>query len=633
MVAGHDCQVVVLEPKDKLRYGHRVLRRGRSGLPLRARTLNEKNEPLESFAFTQLTIGGSFNRDQVKSRYAAKSQDWKVDHSAFSIAETAGRHRVGADAAAGRLQEADRVEAIDRRARRTVSHIVYSDGLAAVSVFIEPMPRHAAAAEPLAPGRGQHLHPSRSSDHMVTVLGEAPAATVMQIANSLEFRGRHGRQVRPVPRSFRSAVTQVATAEDRSMLKRLLAYVRCFSSCPLRPRRSCPTSPTWSKSRARRSSTSAPRSRCAIRCLPQMPNLQEDDPFYEFFRRFIPQPGRAGPREFQSQSLGSGFIISQDGYILTNAHVVEAADEITVKLTDKREFKAKVIGADRRTDIALIKIDATRPAGRPLRRSEPAQGRRMGAGDRLAVRLREHGHRRHRQRQGALAAAGELRAVHPDRRGGQSRQFGRAAVQPAGRGGRHQLADLQPHRRLHGPVLRDPDRCRQRYRPAVAHHRQGDARPDRRRDPAHHQGARRRLRPAQARRARWSTPSRRAGRPRRRASSRATSSCASTAKPVNSSEDLPRIVGATRPGAKVAMQVWRNKAARDVQVVVSEMQDDRARAGAARRQAAGGGARPVRADAGRSDRSPARASSRSPAACWSRTRRARRRAPASAAAT
>src|SRR5215510_14322752 len=89
---------------------------------------------------------------------------------------------------------------------------------------------------------------------------------------------------------------------------------------------------------------------------PQIPNLREDDPFYEFFRRFIPNPG---PREFQSQSLGSGFIITQDGYILTNAHVVDAADEITVKLTDKREFKAKVIGADRRTDVALIKIEAS----------------------------------------------------------------------------------------------------------------------------------------------------------------------------------------------------------------------------------------------------------------------------------
>jgi serine protease Do len=89
---------------------------------------------------------------------------------------------------------------------------------------------------------------------------------------------------------------------------------------------------------------------------PQIPNLPEDDPFYEFFRRFIPNPG---PREFQSQSLGSGFVISPDGYVLTNAHVVDAADEITVKLNDKREFKAKVIGADRRTDLALLKIDAS----------------------------------------------------------------------------------------------------------------------------------------------------------------------------------------------------------------------------------------------------------------------------------
>ncbi|MGA0116482.1 MAG: trypsin-like peptidase domain-containing protein, partial [Burkholderiales bacterium] len=87
----------------------------------------------------------------------------------------------------------------------------------------------------------------------------------------------------------------------------------------------------------------------------QLPQLDENDPFYEFFRRFIPNPG---PREFQSQSLGSGFIISADGYILTNAHVVDFAEEVTVRLTDKREFKAKVIGTDRRTDVALIKIEA-----------------------------------------------------------------------------------------------------------------------------------------------------------------------------------------------------------------------------------------------------------------------------------
>lgn len=86
-----------------------------------------------------------------------------------------------------------------------------------------------------------------------------------------------------------------------------------------------------------------------------MPNLPEGDPLYEFFRRFAPQL----PREQESQSLGSGFIISSDGYILTNAHVVDSADKITIRLTDKREFKAKVVGADKRTDVALLKIEAT----------------------------------------------------------------------------------------------------------------------------------------------------------------------------------------------------------------------------------------------------------------------------------
>lgn len=93
---------------------------------------------------------------------------------------------------------------------------------------------------------------------------------------------------------------------------------------------------------------------------PRIPHLSEDDPMFDFFRRFMPPgKGQKEPREFQSRSLGSGFIISADGYILTNAHVVDAADEVTVRLTDKREFPAKVIGSDRRTDVALIKIEAT----------------------------------------------------------------------------------------------------------------------------------------------------------------------------------------------------------------------------------------------------------------------------------
>ncbi len=94
--------------------------------------------------------------------------------------------------------------------------------------------------------------------------------------------------------------------------------------------------------------------------------IENDPALQEFFKRFgIPgmpgqpgQPGQGG-QEYKSQSLGSGFIISADGYILTNAHVVSEADEVLVKLSDKREFKAKIIGSDKRTDVALIKIEGT----------------------------------------------------------------------------------------------------------------------------------------------------------------------------------------------------------------------------------------------------------------------------------
>jgi len=73
----------------------------------------------------------------------------------------------------------------------------------------------------------------------------------------------------------------------------------------------------------------------------------------------VPGQGGSPQPDYKSQSLGSGFIISSDGYILTNAHVVNEADEVIVKLSDKREFKAKIIGADKRTDVALVKIEAT----------------------------------------------------------------------------------------------------------------------------------------------------------------------------------------------------------------------------------------------------------------------------------
>ena len=86
-----------------------------------------------------------------------------------------------------------------------------------------------------------------------------------------------------------------------------------------------------------------------------MPEL-EDSPFGDLFRKFFGE--RAQPRSRDTASLGSGFIISSDGYVLTNGHVVADADEIIVRLHDRRQFEAELVGTDKRSDVALLKIDA-----------------------------------------------------------------------------------------------------------------------------------------------------------------------------------------------------------------------------------------------------------------------------------
>ena len=93
-----------------------------------------------------------------------------------------------------------------------------------------------------------------------------------------------------------------------------------------------------------------------------------DDPFFEFFRRFQ-GPQQRGQREVPTHGIGSGFIVSPDGVILTNAHVVRDAREVTVKLTDRREFRAKVLGSDPKTDVAVLKIDAKNLPVVPLARN------------------------------------------------------------------------------------------------------------------------------------------------------------------------------------------------------------------------------------------------------------------------
>ena len=112
---------------------------------------------------------------------------------------------------------------------------------------------------------------------------------------------------------------------------------------------------------------------------PQLP-IDPNDPFYEFFKHFYggaPGMGGNGPdaSDSPSESLGSGFIVSSDGYILTNAHVVDGADVVTVKTTDKREYRAKVVGADKQSDVAVLKIDAK---NRPVVKIGDPNGSKVG---------------------------------------------------------------------------------------------------------------------------------------------------------------------------------------------------------------------------------------------------------------
>ncbi len=91
----------------------------------------------------------------------------------------------------------------------------------------------------------------------------------------------------------------------------------------------------------------------------ELPDIPEDSPFGDLFRHFFGEGGEGGsPDEFDAKSLGSGFIFSADGYVVTNYHVVKDADEIIVRLSDRRELIAEVVGHDERSDVALLKIDA-----------------------------------------------------------------------------------------------------------------------------------------------------------------------------------------------------------------------------------------------------------------------------------
>ncbi|MDY7544952.1 MucB/RseB C-terminal domain-containing protein [Glaciimonas sp. CA11.2] len=192
-VAGHDCQAVLLEPKDKMRYGYKLWAEKKSGLLMRAQTLNNKNEIVEQISFTEIFIG-NISRNRIRSSFGNTSS-WHVEHSAMSPTNLNEWAVTGMPPGFKKVRELKRV-VVDAPAqnsgaapvRREVSQIVFSDGLAAISVFIEPGSQ--SRTEGSMQQGALNIVGKRQGDFWLTIVGEVPAVAIRQVANSIELKNK-----------------------------------------------------------------------------------------------------------------------------------------------------------------------------------------------------------------------------------------------------------------------------------------------------------------------------------------------------------------------------------------------------------------------------------------------------------
>lgn len=185
-IAGHTADIVVFEPKDGLRYGHKFWSDTGTNLLLKARLVNEKGEVVEEFSFTDVSVGAKIDKDMVKPSWATIPSDWTVkqggpgDVVINDTGWTVGKLPPGF----AKIMEGFRTL---RGKPNPVAHIVFSDGLVAVSVFIEPI-TVTQTQFGLTQAGGLNVFSTRNDAFLITVLGEAPPATVRQIAQSVARR-------------------------------------------------------------------------------------------------------------------------------------------------------------------------------------------------------------------------------------------------------------------------------------------------------------------------------------------------------------------------------------------------------------------------------------------------------------
>lgn len=183
-VAGYECQAILLTPKDDLRYGYKLWADARTGMLLKAVTLDEEGRPIEQFTFTQLAIGPVQPSEVQPPQTPANWHVEDADVTPLNLEATGWS--VSPD-----IPGFKRVVEVKRRLHETrqVDQVVYSDGLAAVSVFIEPESDGGKMQRMGLSSMGAiNIYTRRVADHLVTVVGEAPARSVRRIADTVEFR-------------------------------------------------------------------------------------------------------------------------------------------------------------------------------------------------------------------------------------------------------------------------------------------------------------------------------------------------------------------------------------------------------------------------------------------------------------
>ena len=185
-IAGLETQAYVFEPKDGMRYGHKFWADIATGLLLKARLLGEKNETIEQFAFTDIQIGAKLDREMFKLPFPTTPADWQVRESAHGDVAPQETGWVVKDLPPGFSKVVEGYRSLRGKPEK-VAHLVFSDGLVAVSVFVEPTP---STPQPvgLSQQGGVNVYSRPLNEHLVTVLGEAPGATVRQIAYSVSHK-------------------------------------------------------------------------------------------------------------------------------------------------------------------------------------------------------------------------------------------------------------------------------------------------------------------------------------------------------------------------------------------------------------------------------------------------------------